>query len=585
MQLEHPLGQDGNTEPLRILLIDDDEVDRMAARRALQATGIDTTLQEAMNTADGFAAAQHGDYDCILLDYNLPDGDGLTLLRKLRTAQIVTPVVMMTGQGDEELAVEMLHAGANDYLPKRKLKPEVLHHTLRSVMHIFQVESQRKAVQEQLAGTGARLQYLIDNSPAIIYSAVPSGDFKMTFVSENLLNVLGYEPHEMLDDMNFWIEHIHPDDRSALMQQLPRLLSNGGQQTHDYRFRHHDGHYLWMHDTMRLVCDKTGQPLELLGSLLDITERKKMEGALQQEKEEQQVLIQELHEAREQLLQNEKMAAIGQLAAGVAHEINNPIGYINSNLGTLKHYADNLIELTDLYQVAEMSFDGAHQEVLELIHSIKSRIDLDYIREDLPDLVRESQEGAERVRQIIQNLKEFSHVGEAEWQLADLHHGLDSTLNIVHNEIKYKAEICKEYGNLPQVECIASQINQVFMNILVNAAHAIEKQGTITLRTGCEDGEVWVQISDTGIGIPADKIKHIFEPFYTSKPVGVGTGLGLSLSYNIIKKHHGRLAVTSDVGTGTSFTVYLPIKRADEDQAEQSNTQPEEIPCGSGGDT
>ncbi len=415
----------------------------------------------------------------------------------------------------------------------------------------------------ELAETSTHLQYLVDNSPAIIYSAVPSGDFTITFVSGNLYEVLGYQPRDMLNEMNFWFEHIHPEDQADLIQRLPRLLAKGGQQSHDYRFRHRDGHYLWMHDTLRMVYDEAGTPLELLGSLLDITERKSMEEAMRREKEEQRALIRELQEARDQLLQNEKMAAIGQLAAGVAHEINNPIGYINSNLGTLQRYTDDLIALVEHYQAMEEAVEANQPEAVKQSRALREKIDFAYIKEDLPDLVRESQEGAERVRRIVQDLKEFSHVDEAEWQWADLHQGLESTLNIVHNELKYKAEIHREYGELPQVECLASQVNQVFMNLLVNAAHAIEKSGTITLRSGCDEHEVWLEIGDSGKGIPADKLSHIFEPFYTTKPVGIGTGLGLSLSYSIIKKHHGRIEVESEVGKGSRFTIHLPIKHPD----------------------
>ena len=567
--------RDSKTVPLRLLVIDDDDVDRMALQRTLKASDVTATLQEATTVAAGFEAAEKDSYDCILLDYQLPDGDGLALLRRLRAANIETPVVMMTGHGDEQLAVEILHAGASDYLTKGKLNPETLTHTLHNVTRLFQLESQRKTTQSQLAETSAHLQYLIDNSPAIIYSAVPSGDFKITFVSENLHEVLGYQPSEMLDEMNFWFEHIHPDDQVDLIQRLPQLLAKGGQQSHDYRFRHRDGHYLWMHDTLRMVYDEAGAPLELLGSLLDITDRKAMEEALLREKEEQRVLIRELQEARDQLLQNEKMAAIGQLAAGVAHEINNPIGYINSNLGTLQRYTDDLIALVECYQAMEEVIETSQPQAVKQSRALREKIDFEYIKEDLPDLVRESQEGAERVRRIVQDLKEFSHVDEAEWQWADLHQGLESTLNIVHNELKYKAEIHREYGELPQVECLASQVNQVFMNLLVNAAHAIEKSGTITLRSGCDEHEVWLEIGDSGKGIPADKLSHIFEPFYTTKPVGIGTGLGLSLSYSIIKKHHGRIDVESELGKGSRFTIRLPIKRPDK-KAETDEIAPVE---------
>ncbi len=302
-----------------------------------------------------------------------------------------------------------------------------------------------------------------------------------------------------------------------------------------------------------------------IGSVISRLRRSSQE--LQQRVEERTAELaskaKELQEARDQLLQNEKMAAIGQLAAGVAHEINNPIGYINSNLGTLQRYTDDLIELVGCYQTMEKRVEKSHPEVVKQSRAFREKIDFAYIKEDLADLVRESQEGAERVRRIVQDLKEFSHVDEAEWQWADLHQGLESTLNIVHNELKYTADIHKTYGKLPPVECIASQINQVFMNLLVNAAHAIEKSGTITLRTGCDGNEVWLEVGDTGKGIPADKLSHIFEPFYTTKPVGVGTGLGLSLSYSIIKKHHGRIEVESDVGNGSRFTIHLPIKHPD----------------------
>jgi signal transduction histidine kinase len=171
-------------------------------------------------------------------------------------------------------------------------------------------------------------------------------------------------------------------------------------------------------------------------------------------------------------------------------------------------------------------------------------------------------DGLKRVKDIVQALKDFSHVGETEWQVADLHHGIDSTLTIVSNEIKYKARVDKAYGVLPPVTCLASQLNQVFMNLLVNAAHAVTKdRGTLVIRTGTDSGEVWVEIEDDGSGIAPDNLKRIFDPFFTTKPVGKGTGLGLSLSYGIVKKHGGRIAVDSEVGRGTRFRVSIPIQQ------------------------
>ncbi len=266
---------------------------------------------------------------------------------------------------------------------------------------------------------------------------------------------------------------------------------------------------------------------------------------------------QKLEEAQNQLLQSEKMAAVGQLAAGVAHEINNPVGYVNSNISTLESYLDELMQMLAAYEACEPALDES-SELTKAMMLTKETIDLDYLKEDLVNLIKESKEGLDRVKKILQDLKDFSHVDESDWQFSDLHKGLDSTLNVVSNEIKYKAEVVKHYGDIPEIKCLSSQINQVFMNLLVNAAHAIESHGTITITTNIEGEGISIAIEDTGSGIPEDKLPRIFEPFFTTKPVGSGTGLGLSLSYNIIHKHDGKITVKSEPGKGTKFQVWLP---------------------------
>jgi signal transduction histidine kinase len=296
-----------------------------------------------------------------------------------------------------------------------------------------------------------------------------------------------------------------------------------------------------------------------------VVENLRLHGAERTRQRELEAAYQTLAATQSQLLQSEKMASIGQLAAGVAHEINNPVGYVNSNLGTLQGYVNDLFRLLATYEKAEplLSADPALQTE---IASLKQTLDLAFLREDTLNLVKESQEGLTRVKKIVQDLKEFSHVDRAEWQQADLHLGLDSTLNIVHNELKYKAEIIKDYGTLPPIECIPAQLNQVFMNILVNAAQAMDSRGAITIRTGMEDEGVYVEITDTGQGMPEEVKKRIFEPFFTTKPVGKGTGLGLSLSYSIVQKHHGRIDVTSAPGRGTRFRVWVPVGQTSENQ-------------------
>ena len=300
---------------------------------------------------------------------------------------------------------------------------------------------------------------------------------------------------------------------------------------------------------------RVAQQRLFLGVVRDISKRK-------QDQEEIRRRDAKLKEAEQQLMQSEKMASVGQLAAGVAHEINNPIGYINSNLGTLEKYIGQLFQVLASYEDAEPCLD-TEGEAYRRIAASKQQADMEFLKEDVAELVTESQEGIRRVKQIVQDLKDFSHVDQAEWQVADLHQGLDSTLNIVRNEIKYKAEVVKHYAELPEVECIPSQLNQVFMNLFVNAAHAIEKSGVITVATGREGEGVWVEVGDTGKGIAKENLKRIFDPFFTTKPVGSGTGLGLSLSYGIINKHHGSINVDSEVGKGTRFRIWLPIRQHD----------------------
>lgn len=298
--------------------------------------------------------------------------------------------------------------------------------------------------------------------------------------------------------------------------------------------------------------------------------------ALREERAEQQSLIKQLQTTKDQLMQADKMASIGQLAAGVAHEINNPVGYINSNIGILKEYLNELFKMLDTYEQAEELLDPDSVQ-LQRISSLKQEVKLDFLKEDIIDLLNESLEGVTRVKQIVQDLKDFSHEEVEEWQWVDLHHGLDRTLNIVNNEIKYKAEVIKEYGDLPLVECQSQKVNQVFMNLLVNAAHAIEDRGEISIHTGFSDEWVWVEVTDTGKGIEPENKKHLFEPFFTTKPMGAGTGLGLSVSYAIVDKHGGRIDVESEVGKGTTFRVWLPVQQNQEAENVDEKTYAEGV--------
>ena len=299
-----------------------------------------------------------------------------------------------------------------------------------------------------------------------------------------------------------------------------------------------------------------------------LLEREELMDALRQrnqeldiERQTQSLLIAKLQDAQAQLLQAEKMVAVGQLAAGVAHEINNPIGFVYSNLGSLEKYLQNVFSALVIYDEAEELLAG-NDKALAIIQEWKKKADIDYLKEDMQALITESRDGVSRVKRIVQDLREFSRLDQSDaWQRIDLQQCLDNTLGVALSGTAGKIEVCKEYGKVPEVECLPQQLNQVFMNILINAVQAIADRGTITLRTGTEGGEAWVEIGDTGTGIPADILPRIFEPFFTTRPIGKGAGLGLSVAYALIQKHGGRIAVESAAGQGTTFRISFPVKR------------------------
>ena len=265
----------------------------------------------------------------------------------------------------------------------------------------------------------------------------------------------------------------------------------------------------------------------------------------------------ELKITQAKVLQQEKMASIGQLAAGVAHEINNPIGFISSNLGTLEKYVKRFTAFINIQWDVIKSFK--EKDAILKVTEKQKELKLDYILEDVKYLIAESLDGADRVNKIVQDLKSFSRVDEAQYKHADVNECMETTINIVWNELKYKAKILKEYGDIPHTKCYPQQLNQVFMNLLVNAAHAIKKQGEIKIKTWHKNGKIFVSVEDTGCGIPEDKKNRIFEPFFTTKEVGKGTGLGLSISYDIVKKHNGEIMLQSKEGKGTTFIISMPV--------------------------
>jgi len=463
------------------------------------------------------------------------------------------------------------------------LSDHILLEDKEMVQHIVKSEDKQDSqlsnidiVQNNLYGalreSEDRFKELANTLPALIWISNKKG--RRVYCNKKWSDLTGFACERLYDE---WPAVIYEDDRAMVQNAYEK--NHDKQQTLEieYRVVGQKGVLHWVFETVVPRIRKNGKLAGYMGCAIDISRQKEIEQGLEQavekrtlelqasnqklarEKKEQLELNRKLKEAQGFLVQSEKMASIGQLAAGVAHEINNPLGYINSNLNTLQKYLNELEQVTDMANKLEALLPTDNREVLAF-ERLKKELDLEFMQEDLRDLVKESIAGATRAKKIVQNLRNFSRIDTQEKEMFDIEKGIDATLNIVHNELKYKAEVKKEYVGLNPYECIGSQWNQILMNLMVNAAHAIEEFGIITIRTGYKDNDwLWVEVEDTGKGIPEEIKNKIFDPFFTTKPVGGGTGLGLSLTYKIIQDHHGKIEIDSTVGKGTRFRIYFPL--------------------------
>jgi len=370
----------------------------------------------------------------------------------------------------------------------------------------------------------------------------------IVFVNDYALDLLGYT-REDVGHIGF-LDLVAAERRQAMTAQYRKRQAGDKQVPSDFELElvAKGGSRIPVHIGVGTTTYK-GRPATIAYTR-DMSQAKKAEEALEQ--------------AESQLMQSDKLASIGQLAAGVAHELNNPIAFISSNIGVLgEYFVDIRSVITKYKKIGETvrSADWAAARLhLDEAMAREEEVELDFLLEDVSKILQQSQDGTERVRRIVIDLRNFARADNSKPEYADINESIESTLNIVWNELKYKAAVSKNFGEIPKTWCHAMKLGQVFMNLLVNAAQAINEKGEIGITTFRENGYICAQVTDTGCGIPKEHLTRLFEPFFTTKPVGSGTGLGLSVAYGIIRDHGGSITVDSELGKGSTFTVRIPVK-------------------------
>jgi PAS domain S-box-containing protein len=361
---------------------------------------------------------------------------------------------------------------------------------------------------------------------------------------------------------------VPPEHNAEAFGRISSAVSAGVSVSTVLSARRKDGSLFQVGMVMSPIHDDAGNNTHYVGIGADITAKLEQERV---QRELQARLVSEMQERERMLIElrlAQKLESVGRLAAGIAHEINTPIQYIADSLSFLQSAQLDLDRLLAAYRGAmqQIAEGGGAQHALLALKSMEEELDLEFLRAEMPKAFTRTQDGVERVASIVRAMKEFAHPDAAEHSAADLNHAIDTTLTVANNEYKYSAQIERRFGELPEVICNVGELNQVFLNLIVNAAHAIAESGKdvvsgrITIVTSSAGAEVTVSVADNGCGIAGENLDKIFDPFFTTKPVGRGTGQGLAIARSIVvEKHAGRLEVSSSVGEGTIFTLTLPI--------------------------
>lgn len=530
---------------IHILHLEDEEQVVEMVKTLLAAEGFAARLTVAADKAQFRKALAKCHYDLILADYQLPDFNGLEALHMVREQCPEVPFLLFSGQIGEELAIDFIKKGAIDYVLKSRINRLIP--AIRRALEEAEEHRKLKRAQQELKEAYEAKEQLLSSIRSVLIG-IDEND-RITIWNRAAEETFGFPARQVMGS---------PFLNSGIRWNWKLVLEKIGESQYkkqtvtyqDVRYTRPDGSPGFLNITVNPINgpdDKTRGYLLLMD---EVTERKNLES---------------------QLLQSQKLEAIGQLAAGIAHEINTPIQFIADNLHFLLDANGQIWPLLEAYESLEAHCGNPAvlEQKLAEIAALRDEIEIDYLKEEIPQALQQSLEGARRVAEIVRAMKDFSHPGNGEKVLIDINKTLRDTITVSRNEWKYVAELETDFDpDLPPVPCLPGEINQVFLNIIVNAAQAIEdargkspdQKGKIRISTGRQQDRVEVRISDTGTGMTAEVQKHIFDPFFTTKEIGRGTGQGLSIARNIIvEKHGGEIFCESRPGEGTTFIIRLPV--------------------------
>jgi two-component system NtrC family sensor kinase len=560
---------------MNVLVAEDDLITRQMLANML--TKLEHTVVETENGVQAWQLLQKKHSPILIADWEMPEMDGIELCQKIRQAgwQQYVYIIVLTARSGKEDLLTVFESGADDYITK-PVDPDVLTARLKTAKRVINLERQHQNLTEMVISSRDKLRRVFDalqeeivsiDRDHVVVSANKRflGRVNRPFHEVTNLPLLGPYPDVLLPDASQELARLV--EQAFTAQEAQTITDTTPEAGGEERTRQVTGIPIQDGTQALLVFQDITDELRKQRKIRKLnTQLLETASQLHEKNDKLETALKELEQTQDQILQSEKMASIGQLAAGVAHEINNPTGFVSSNIKTLADYMDDLLALAGKSDaLAEMVEKGAPADALRTAlderRDLKEEIDFDFLREDVTSLLEDCRDGLERIRKIVGDLKDFAHPGEDAMSATDINKGLASTLNVVANEIKYKADVETDFGDLPLVEAIPQQLNQVFMNILVNAAQAIENRGTIHIATRATQDGVVITFSDDGCGIPEENLSRIFDPFFTTKEVGKGTGLGMNITYNIITKHNGEIRVESEVGKGTTFTIQLPLSQ------------------------